>query len=45
MIGPTDEEVKNSVMARNPGKYFAGSRSRPMKNAKNRKVGIKRPKM
>ena len=43
--GPTEEAVKNMVMARKPGKYLDTSSCRPTKKAKKRNVGRMRPKM
>jgi hypothetical protein len=43
--GPTEEAVKNIVMARKPGKYLAISNCLPIKNAKKRNVGRIRPKI
>jgi hypothetical protein len=43
--GPTEEAVKNIVIARKPGKYLAISNCLPIKNVKNRNVGSMRPKM
>jgi len=43
--GPTEEAVKNIVMAKKPGKNLAISNCLPIKNAKKRNVGSMRPKM